>query len=74
VATVGFGRLKLVHANDSKDPVGSTRDRHEAIGRGTIGLAAFGELLAHPAVAGVPLIVETPGETHAEDLAVLRSL
>jgi deoxyribonuclease IV len=74
VATVGFGRLKLVHANDSKDPVGSTRDRHEAIGRGTIGLAAFGELLAHPAVAGVPLIVETPGETHAEDLAALRSL
>jgi len=74
VAAVGPGRLKLVHANDSKDPVGSLRDRHEAIGRGTIGRAAFRELLAHPAVAGVPLIVETPGETQADDLALLRSL
>lgn len=72
VEAVGEGRLKLVHANDSKDPMGSTRDRHEAIGRGTIGLAAFGELLAHPSVAGVPLVVETPSETHAEDLAALR--
>lgn len=70
----GAQRLKLVHANDSKDATGSLRDRHEAIGRGTIGLPPFRELLAHPAVAGVPLIVETPGETHAEDLAALRSL
>ena len=74
VAAVGPDRLKLVHANDSKDPVGSTRDRHEGIGRGTIGVPAFGELLAHPAVAGVPLVVETPGETQADDLAVLRNL
>jgi deoxyribonuclease-4 len=73
-ATGGVQRLMLVHANDSKDAAGSLRDRHEAIGRGTIGLPAFQELLAHPAVAGVPLIVETPSETHAEDLAVLRSL
>ena len=74
VAAVGPQRLKLVHANDSKDAVGSLRDRHEAIGRGTIGLPAFAELLRHPAVAGVPLVVETPGETHADDLAILRSL
>lgn len=74
VATVGPQRLKLVHANDSKDAVGSLRDRHEAIGRGSIGLPAFAELVAHPAVAGLPLIVETPGETHADDLAALRSL
>jgi deoxyribonuclease IV len=74
VSAVGPQRLKLVHANDSKDPVGSTRDRHEAIGRGTIGLPAFAELLAHPAVAGVPLIVETPGETQADDVATLTSL
>ncbi|NUT34405.1 MAG: deoxyribonuclease IV [Hamadaea sp.] len=74
VEAVGEGRLKLVHANDSKDPVGSTRDRHEAIGRGTIGLAAFAELLAHPAVEGVPLVVETPSESHRDDLAALRSV
>ena len=74
VAAVGSDRLKLVHANDSKDPVGSTRDRHEAIGKGTIGLEAFRELLAHPAVAGVPLVVETPSETQRDDLAALRGV
>jgi deoxyribonuclease IV len=51
VAACGPGRLRLVHANDSRDPCGSLRDRHENIGNGTIGEAAFGELLAHPAVA-----------------------
>jgi deoxyribonuclease-4 len=74
MAAVGPGRLRLIHANDSKDPVGSTRDRHEAIGRGTIGLAAFADMLAHPVAAGVPVVVETPGETQAEDLAALRGL
>ncbi len=57
----GPGRLRLVHANDSQDPRGSFRDRHERIGEGQIGLGAFEELLAHPATAGVPLILETPG-------------
>lgn len=77
VATVGPGRLALIHANDSKDPLGSTRDRHENIGAGTIGAAAFDELLRHPAVAGVPLIVETPStdhQGHATDVATLRAL
>jgi deoxyribonuclease-4 len=74
IATVGPGRLRLVHANDSKDPAGSTRDRHETIGAGTIGIAPFGELLAHPAVRGVPLIVETPGAHHAADIAALAAL
>lgn len=55
------GRLRLVHANDSKDPRGSLRDRHEQIGLGHIGDAAFVELLGHPATAGVPFITETPG-------------
>ncbi|MGN6253125.1 MAG: deoxyribonuclease IV [Marmoricola sp.] len=57
----GPGRLRLVHANDSKDPRGSLRDRHEQIGRGHIGTDAFTELLAHPATDGVPLVLETPG-------------
>lgn len=74
VATVGAGRLRLIHANDSKDPAGSTRDRHETIGAGTIGLASFRELLAHPAARGIPLIVETPGEFHAADVATLAAL
>jgi deoxyribonuclease-4 len=77
VATVGAGRLWLIHANDSRDECGSTRDRHETIGAGTIGEAAFAELLAHPAAAGVPVIVETPTTGHAghaADIATLRRL
>jgi deoxyribonuclease-4 len=78
VATVGQDRLQLIHANDSKDECGSTRDRHETIGAGRIGAAAFAELLAHPATAGVPVIVETPSlkehEGHAADIALLKSL
>ena len=78
VATVGPGRLRLVHANDSKDTCGSTRDRHENVGAGTIGLDPFAALLAHPATRGVPVIVETPSapvhEGHAKDIAALRTL
>jgi len=70
------GRLKLIHANDSKDPCGSCRDRHENIGAGQIGRAAFGALLRHPLTGGVPFIVETPGDQagHARDVATLRAL
>lgn len=73
---VAPGRLRLVHANDSRDGCGSLRDRHEAIGRGQIGAAAFAALLASPATAGVPFIVETPGgeRGHAADVATLRGL
>jgi deoxyribonuclease-4 len=76
VATVGAGRLGLVHANDSLDDCGSKRDRHTTIGAGSIGTAPFAELLAHPAVAGVPLVVETPSDDdgHAKDIALLTAL
>jgi len=79
VATVGPDRLWLVHANDSKDACGSVRDRHETIGAGSIGLDAFAALLAHPATAGIPVIVETPshgtaGTGHAADIATLVRL
>ena len=74
VAAVGTDRLWLVHANDSRDPCGSTRDRHETIGKGAIGEPAFAELLAHPATAGIPVIVETPTEGHADDIATLKRL
>jgi deoxyribonuclease IV len=77
IATVGRERLMLIHANDSKDACGSTRDRHETIGAGTIGAAAFAELLAHPATDDIPVIVETPTkehEGHAADIALLKGL
>ncbi|MFD9485441.1 deoxyribonuclease IV [Streptomyces sp. NPDC059991] len=76
VETVGAGRLKLIHANDSKEGVGSHLDRHMNIGAGHIGAEPFRELLAHPATDGVPLIIETPGgkEGQAADIALLKSL
>ncbi|MGW2812875.1 deoxyribonuclease IV [Streptomyces sp. NPDC001415] len=76
VDTVGEGRLKLIHANDSKDVAGAHKDRHENIGSGHIGEEPFRELLGHPATEGVPLIIETPGgkEGHAADVALLKSL
>ena len=55
VRVVGKGRLGLVHANDSKDPLGSGRDRHAPIGVGTIGVDPFAELFVHPAMRGVPV-------------------
>ena len=76
VRTVGRGRLQLVHANDSKDPLGSLRDRHEAIGQGRIGKDPFAELFRHPATRGVPVVVETPGDalSHKRDIELLCAL
>jgi len=76
VGALGADRLQLVHANGSKDPCGSGRDRHAAVGTGLIGLDAFGALLRHPAVRGVPVLIETaPDEVpHAEQIASLRAL
>lgn len=62
VATVGEGRLKLIHANDSKDPCASGRDRHENIGAGQMGEPPFADLFRHPAAAGLPFLIETPAE------------
>lgn len=74
--SVGRGRLKLVHANDSLDPCGSQRDRHASIGAGRIGLDPFAELFRHPVTRGVPVIIETPGKApeHAKDVAALKAL
>jgi deoxyribonuclease IV len=72
----GPGRLRLVHANDSMDVRGASRDRHQKIGQGHIGEGAFRELFAHPATDGVPFILETPGSRDVgnSDLEILRRL
>ncbi|GAA0499903.1 deoxyribonuclease IV [Streptomyces olivaceiscleroticus] len=76
VEVAGEGRLRLIHANDSKDVAGAHKDRHENIGSGHIGAEPFEELFRHPATAGVPLVIETPGgkEGHAADVARLKGL
>lgn len=80
-AVVGPGRLGLAHANDSLDACGSKRDRHTNVGEGSIGVEPFRELLAHPSMAGVPVVIETPSERdgsptagHERDIALLCSL
>ncbi|MGK5532289.1 deoxyribonuclease IV [Streptomyces sp. URMC 129] len=74
--TAGPGRLRLIHANDSKDVAGAHKDRHENVGAGHIGAEPFADLFRHPATEGVPLIIETPGraEGHAADVARLKEL
>ena len=61
-AAIGLDRLKVIHANDSKRERGSRVDRHEAIGKGKIGPAAFALIMNHPRLAAIPLILETPKE------------
>ena len=74
-ATLG-DRVVLVHANDSRDPVGAGRDRHCPIGTGTIGDQGFAAILAHPGLAPLPVITETTGDPGqmAADVARLRRL
>jgi len=74
-ATLG-DRVVLIHANDSRDPVGAGRDRHCPIGTGTIGDQGFTAILAHPALATLPIITETTGDPTqmATDLTRLHHL
>jgi deoxyribonuclease-4 len=65
--TVGLDRVFVVHVNDSKTHVGSRVDRHEHIGKGKIGLEAFGRILNHPLLAARAFILETPIDTPGDD-------
>src|SRR6185436_1598876 len=57
---IGLDRLRMMHLNDSKAPLGSKRDRHELIGEGAIGEAAFRAIMNDPRLAGVAKVIETP--------------
>ncbi len=76
IEVVGIQRFKLVHANDSMDVCGALKDRHQNIGDGHIGIDPFKELLAHPAIANAPLILETPGmeEKHGPEITLLKEI
>ena len=75
---IGLDRIRVIHANDSREPRGSRIDRHEHIGAGCIGLEGFRSLVNDPRLAAVPLILETPkgvgGDMDRRNLATLRSL
>ncbi len=74
-AEVGLDRLLVIHANDSKGAIGSNKDRHENIGQGEIGEAGFKNILANPAIRGLPLLLETPGyDKEGPDLRNIQDL
>ena len=57
---IGLNKLLVVHVNDSKNPVGAHKDRHEDIGYGCIGFGALNKVVHHPLLKGIPMILETP--------------
>ena len=73
---IGLSRLKAIHVNDSKNPLGSHKDRHERIGQGTLGQEAFARIVRHPRLRDLPFILETPNELdgYAEEIRLLREL
>ena len=73
---VGLDRLKAIHINDSMNPLGAHKDRHEKIGDGHIGKEAFERIINHPALRDLPFYLETPNELdgYAYEIALLKSL
>ncbi|TBU07347.1 endonuclease 4 [Hamiltosporidium magnivora] len=72
---IGLEYLKAMHLNDSKEPLGSKKDRHECIGKGHIGLEAFKFIMNNDIFDNKPLILETPEpEKYGEEIKLLKSL
>jgi len=74
---LGLDLVQVIHANDSKGALGSHLDRHENIGKGQIGEAAFERILTHPKLRGKPFILETPVESDDDarrDIETLKRL
>lgn len=71
---VGLDKLKAIHLNDSKNPMGSHKDRHEVIGGGFIGLEALVNVVNHPSLKHLPFYLETPNELpgYAAEIALMR--
>ena len=73
---IGLERLKAIHLNDDKNPMGSQKDRHEKIGKGTIGLEAFERIINHPSLRNLPFYLETPNDLagYKEEIEILKAL
>lgn len=73
---IGLDRLRAVHLNDSKNQLGSHKDRHEKLGEGHIGLAAVEQIINHPKLRRLPFYLETPNELpgYAAEIATLKKL
>ncbi len=75
-SVIGIERLKALHVNDSMNPLGSHKDRHARIGEGWIGLEAIAKVVYHPALRGLPCILETPNELegYAKEIRMIKAL
>ncbi len=73
---IGLDRLRAVHVNDSMNPLGAHKDRHARIGEGYLGAEALGRVVRHPALEGLPFVLETPNELegYAREIALLKEL
>lgn len=73
---IGLEKLRAVHVNDSMNPLGAHKDRHARIGEGYLGVEALGRVVRHPALAGLPFVLETPNELegYAREIALLKEL
>lgn len=73
---IGLDKLKALHLNDSKNPFFSHKDRHECIGQGFLGVDTFRNIVRHPVLNRLPMILETPNELpgYEKEIALLRSL
>ena len=73
---IGLDRLCALHLNDSKNPFASHKDRHECLGKGSLGIETFRRIVNHPALKDKPMILETPNELpgYQAEIALLRSL
>ena len=73
---IGLERLKALHLNDSKNPLGAHKDRHEKLGQGCIGLDLFAAVVNEPRLRELPMILETPNDLagYAAEVALLRGL
>jgi len=73
---IRLDKLKAIHLNDSMNPFGSHKDRHEKIGKGKIGLETFGRIINHTVLKSLPFYLETPNdvEGYAQEIVLLQGL
>ena len=73
---IGLDRLRALHLNDSMNPPGSHKDRHERLGKGFLGMDTFRHIMTHPLLRNLPKVLETPNDTHgyAEEIALLHTM
>ena len=73
---IGLDKMCAVHLNDSMNPLGSHKDRHQKIGEGNIGVEAFRRIINHPSLRELPFFLETPNELdgYAKEIALLKEM